>query len=94
LNIIIKYPKVAQNSILFFPPTKNISSLMHWSCPDHLVALNVITQSIFGEEHKLCISWCCGFMFVAFQILCVKDLSRIHISSDFQSFTAECYHIC
>jgi hypothetical protein len=31
---------------------------------------------------------------VAFQILCIEDLSRIHISSDFQSFTKECYHIC
>ena len=32
-------------------------------------------------------------VFVAFQILCIKDLSSIQISSCFQSFTKECYHI-
>jgi hypothetical protein len=67
---------------------------MHWSWPDHLIVFDVITESVFGEERKLSISWFCRFLFVGFQFLCIEDLSSIQISSDFQSFTKECYCIC
>jgi hypothetical protein len=55
-------------TVLFFPYPKNTSPLTHGFSPDHLVFLNVITELIFGEKHKLCSSWC--FLFMAFQILC------------------------
>jgi len=69
---------------------------MHDSSPYHLVVRDIITELVFGEEHKLCSSWCCIFLFVHgfSDFVYVKDLSRIQIASDFQSFSKECYHIC
>jgi hypothetical protein len=62
---------------------------MHGTSPDYLFVLDIITELIFGEEHKLCSSWCCIYFFVhgISDFVYVKDLTRIQISSDFQSFT-------
>ena len=85
MNIIIQSPKLTRSSVLFFPHPKNVSPQIHWSSPDHSAILDVITDSIFVEEHKLCFYWGCRY-FVAFQILCIKVSARIQIFISFSKF--------
>jgi hypothetical protein len=48
---------------------------MHGSSPGHLVVLDIITELIFGEEHKCVAPDVAFFLFMAFQIL---SLLRIY----------------
>jgi hypothetical protein len=44
------------------PPEPSILSSIHATCPTHLILLNLITWTIFGEQYRVIISWLCSFL--------------------------------